>query len=202
MTEWLKEYWYLLIILVAVCILTAVIFYFAVRAYRKRTAIYKKEEEKIKRLVALKEHFRPMTEEAIMSCDSADLLEGVALYYQLKLQNEENQEEKFELLNDDVKDIYTLDVFVQDKTSKEFFSQNGDILRKRILPALVKIGMSDFSEKLRVVYDMYDNSNENVSYSVGKIDEIDSFISENDILSNIKLKSAEFICINFKSFIN
>lgn len=202
MTEWLKEYWYLLIILVAVCILTAVIFYFAVRAYRKRTAIYKKEEEKIKRLVALKEHFRPMTEEAIMSCDSADLLEGVALYYQLKLQNEENQEEKFELLNDDVKDIYTLDVFVQDKTSKEFFSQNGDILRKRILPALVKIGMSDFSEKLRVVYDMYDNSNENVSYSVSKIDEIDSFISENYILSNIKLKSAEFICINFKSFIN
>ena len=113
-----------------------------------------------------------------------------------------DEEKTLLLLNDDVKDIYTLDVFVQDKTSKEFFSQNGDILRKRILPALVKIGMSDFSEKLRVVYDMYDNSNENVSYSVSKIDEIDSFISENDILSNIKLKSAEYIRANFKSFIN
>lgn len=202
MTEWIKEYWYLLIVLVAVCIVAAVIFYFAVRAYRKRTAIYKREEANIKRLVALKEHFRPMTEEAIMSCDTADLLEGVALYYQLKLQNEEKQEEKFELLNDDVKDIYTLDVFVQDKTSKEFFSQNGDVLRKRILPALSKIGMSDFSEKLRAVYDMYDNSNENVSYSLNKIEEIDSFIAENGILSNIKLKSAEYIRSNFKSFLN
>ncbi len=202
MSEWINEYWYLIIVFVAACVVAAVIFYFAAKAYRKRTAIYKREEANIKRLVALKEHFRPMTEQAIMSCNVSDLLEGVALYYQLKLQKEEKQEESFELLNEDVKDIYTLDVFVQDKTSKEFFSQNGDILRKRILPALAKIGMSDFAENLRTVYDMYDNSNESVSYSLKKIEETDSYIAENGVLDDIKLKSAEYIRANFKSFIN
>ena len=202
MEQWLKEYGYLLGVLAAVCIVFAIVLYFAAKAYKKRTALYKAEEAEIKRLLALKEKFRTVTQKAIEEDDDAELLEGIALSYQLILQKEEKLEEKFELFNDDVKDIYALDVFVQDKTSKEFFSQNGDIIRKRIIPAFKKIGMSDFAEKIRPVYDMYDNSNEYVSYDLKKIEEFDSFIDTSGIIEQIKLKSAEFIRSNFESFIN
>ena len=202
MEQWLKEYGYLLGVLAAVCIVFAIVLYFAAKAYKKRTALYKAEEAEIKRLLALKEKFRTVTQKAIEEDDDAELLEGIALSYQLILQKEEKLEEKFELFNDDVKDIYALDVFVQDKTSKEFFSQNGDIIRKRIIPAFKKIGMSDFVEKIRPVYDMYDNSNEYVSYDLKKIEEFDSFIDTSGIIEQIKLKSAEFIRSNFESFIN
>ncbi len=202
MAEWFKEYWHLVIVLIAVTAVAAVIFYFAAKAYRKRMEALRKEEAEIKRLVALKEKFRPITEEAIKTADENELLEGIALAYQLKLQKEENIEEKFNLLNDDVKDIYALDVFVQDKTSKEFFSQNGDILKTRILSALKKIGMEDFASMLKPIYDMYDNSNEDVSYNEKKIAEIDEYIESQSVLSKIKLKSAEYIKGNFEPFIN
>ena len=202
MEQWLKEYGYLIGVLALVGAVFAVAVHFAAKAYKKRTALYKSEEAEIKRLVALKEKFRPVTKQAIDDADESELLEGVALSYQLTLQKEEKIEEKFLLFNDDVKDIYALDVFVQDKTAKEFFSQNGEIIKGRIIPALCKIGMSDFAEKLRPIYDMYDNSNEDVSYDVKKIGEIDSFIEKSDILLQIKTESAAYIKRNFESFIN
>ena len=202
MTEWIKEYWYLLIVLVLVSVVAAVIMRFAAKAYRKRMAFYKAEEANIKRLVALKEKFRPVTEEAIMSADDSELLEGIALAYQLKLQKAEKIEQEFELLNDDIKDIYALDVFVQDKTSKEFFSQNGEILKKRIVPALVKIGMQDLADILSPIYDMYDNNNEDVSYDLKKIEETDKKLAEGAYYEQIKLRSAEYIRKNFECFIN
>ena len=202
MKEWLSEYWYLLIFLAASIVLAVIAVTMAVKASRKRTRLLRQEEANIKRLVALKEKFRPVTREAIDSASDEELLEGIALAYQLKLQKEEKQEEMFEGFNDDVKDIYTLDVFVQDKTSKEFFSQNGEILKGRIISALEKIGMSDFAKLLRHIYDMYDNSNEDVSYDLKKIDKIDEYIEKENILSQIQVSSAEYIRRNYKSFEN
>lgn len=202
MKLWLENYGYLLVILAAVCVVFMVILHFAVKAYKKRTALYKAEEAEIKRLVALKEKFRPVTKGAIESASSDELLEGIALSYQLTLQKEEDIEGKFSLLNDDVKDIYALDVFVQDKTSKEFFSQNGAIIKDRIVPALRKIGMTDFAKKIKPIYDMYDISNEEASYDVKKIEEFDIFIENSAVLEEIKLKSAKYIKQNFESFIN
>ena len=202
MNQWLDNYGYLLVILAAVCVVFVIILYFAAKAYRKRTALYKAEEAEIKRLVALKEKFRPVTKDAIVNASADELLEGIALSYQLTLQKEEDIEGRFNLLNDDVKDIYALDVFVQDKTSKEFFSQNGAIIKDRIVPALEKIGMTDLAESIKPIYAMYDNSNEDVSYDIGKIEEFDNFMKNSSVLEEIKLKSAEYIKQNFESFIN
>lgn len=202
MNQWLDNYGYLLVILAAVCVVFVIILYFAAKAYRKRTALYKAEETEIKRLVALKEKFRPVTKDAIENASADELLEGIALSYQLTLQKEEDIEGRFNLLNDDVKDVYALDVFVQDKTSKEFFSQNGAIIKDRIIPALEKIGMTDLAEGIKPIHAMYDNSNEDVSYDIAKIEEFDNFMKNSSVLEEIKLKSAEYIKQNFESFIN
>ena len=101
MNQWLDNYGYLLVILAAVCVVFVIILYFAAKAYRKRTALYKAEEAEIKRLVALKEKFRPVTKDAIENASADELLEGIALSYQLTLQKEEDIEGRFNLFNDD-----------------------------------------------------------------------------------------------------
>lgn len=202
MKEWLSQYWYLLIILVVVIIIAGVIFYFAGKVLMRHNREYKEQEKQIKHLLALKEKYKDLTADAILSADDAELLEGVALSYQLMLQKKENIEGEFEKMNDFRKDVYALDVFVQDVSSKEFFSQNGDILRKRIVSAFEKIGMTDFAKRISRIALMYDKDNETVSYSEKEIAEFDKYISENDILTEIKLNAAKYIKNNYCEFVN
>lgn len=202
MSEWLSQYWHLLIILAVVTVAAVIVFFFAARAYSRHQKQFRKQEAEIKHLLALKEKYKTLTKDVILSADSQELLEGTALSYQLILQKKEAIEEEFEKLNDSVKDIYALDVFVQDKTSKEFFSQNGDILKKRIVNAFVRIGMKDFADKLLPVSLMYDSEDETVSYNEKEIDALDFYISENDVLTNIKLMGAEYIKNNYVDFVN
>ena len=132
MKEWLSQHGYLLLVFVAVCIGAAVIFYFAVRAYSKHNALYKAQEAEMKRLLALKEKYMNFTEEALASADEEEILEGVALSYQLRIQKEEDPEKAFELLGEEKKKLYVLDVFCADGDVKVFFSENGKIFQKTI----------------------------------------------------------------------
>lgn len=202
MSEWLNEYWHLLIVLVIVIVVATVIFYFAVRALSRHNREYKAQEKEIKRLMSLKEKYKNLTSDVILSADDSELLEGTALSYQLILQKQEDIEGEFNKMNDFKKDVYALDVFVQDGSCKEFFHENGDILRKRIVSALAKIGMEDFSEKVSRIALMYDDMDETVSYSEREIEKIDEYIKENGILTEIKLKGAEYIKNNYVEFVN
>ncbi len=202
MKEWIDEYGYLLIVLAVVTAVAAVIFYFAARAYSRHQREIKTQKAELDRLIALKNKYKNLTKEAIEAAESSELLEGVALSYQLYLQKQENIEAEFNKMNDYRKDIYALDVFVQDASAMEFFSQNGDILRKRIVPALAKIGMDDFSERISTVALMYDKDDETVSYSEKAINELDKYIDESGALNDIKLKAAEYIKNNYCQFVN
>lgn len=202
MAEWFKNYWYLVIIFVIVCAVTAVIMYFAARAYSRHRRDYRNQEKEIKRLLELKEKYQTLTEDAIMSADENELLEGTALSYQLVLQKIDDNEAAFEEMSDCKKDIYTLDVFVHDASVKTFFSENGDILRKRLVGALERIGMKEFSDEINFIALMFDDKDETVSYSVSEMEKFDEQMLERDILTQIKLKSAVYIKNNCDSFIN
>ena len=202
MAEWFKEYWYLAVIFVVVCIVAAVIFYFAGKSYKKYRASYKSQEAEIKRLVALKERFVPLTEKAIAESNSLETLEGTALSYQLFLQKQDDMEKEFSLMSEEKRYIYTLDVFVQDKTVSDFFRENGDILRMEITKAISLIGMTELAEKLEKIRKMFDGNDETVSFNEREIEKMQSYIDENDILTTIKLKSAEYIKNNFQLFVN
>lgn len=202
MAEWFKNYWYLVIVFVVVCVITAVIMYFAAKAYSRHQRDYRKQEKEIKRLLELKEKYQVLSENVIMSADENELLEGTALSYQLVLQKIEDNEAAFEEMSDCKKDIYTLDVFVHDASVKVFFSENGDILRKRIIGSLERIGMQDFASQLKSIALMFDVNDETVSYSVEKMEKFDEKMTEQDILTQIKLKGAEYIKNNYDCFIN
>ncbi len=202
MKEWLSQHGYLLFVLAGVCIGAAVIFFFAVRAYSKHNALYKAQEAEMKRLLALKEKYMNFTEDTLSIADEGEILEGVALSYQLRLQKDENPENAFSLMNEEKQNLYVLDVFCADADVKVFFSENGKIVKNRILPALTMIGMEDFSFRLKEIYDMYDEENEDISYSENKIEEINSFISADNILTKIKAEGAKYIKNNFSSVKN
>lgn len=202
MAEWFEQYWYLAVIFVVVCIIAAVIFYFAGKSYKSYRTSYKNQEAEIKRLIALKERFVPLTERAILESDSAETLEGTALSYQLFLQKQEDMEGEFALLSEAKRYIYILDVFVQDKSVSDFFRENGDIVRMEISKAFEFIGMTDLAEKVEKIRKMFDNDDETVSYSETEIEKLQNYINENDILTKIKLESAEYIKRNFQLFVN
>ena len=106
MAEWFKNYWYLVIVFVIVCAVTAVIMYFAARAYSRHQRDYKNQEKEIKRLLELKEKYQTLSESVIMSAQDNELLEGTALSYQLVLQKIDDNEAAFEEMSDCKKDIY------------------------------------------------------------------------------------------------
>lgn len=198
MKEWLSQHGYLLIVFVVVLIATAVVFYFAVRAASKHNRTFKAQEAEMRRLLALKEKYINFTEKTLEENSETELLEGVALSYQIRLQRQDNPEEAYAELSEMKKYIYALDVFCTDGDVKVFFSENGDIVKGKIISALENIGMEDFAVKLKKIYDMYDNSNEDVSYSEEKISEMNRYISEKDILTAIKVASAKYIKSNYE----
>ncbi len=202
MKEWLSQHGYLLFVLAGACIVAAVIFYFAVRAYSKHNALYKAQEAEMRRLLALKERYMNFTEETLSSAEEKEILEGVALSYQLRLQKSEEPEKAFELLNEEKQKLYVLDVFCADADVRTFFSENGKIVKDRILPALDMIGMEDYSLKLKEIYDMYDESNEQISFSDSKLEEMNAYISAENILTKIKAEGAKYIKNNFSAVKN
>lgn len=202
MSEWFSQYWYLVIIFFAVLIVTVVILNFAAKAYSKHAKTFRKQEEEMKRLLALKEKYYNFTKETLSESEDSELLEGVALSYQLRLQKQDNPEKAFEEMNEEKQFIYVLDVFCSDADVKIFYSQNGDIVRTVLDRALERIGMTEFSHLCRKVSAMYDESNEDVSYSEKEIAKVNSYIEENGIIEKVRLQSAEFIKENCDVIIN
>lgn len=202
MKEWLSQYGYLIIVFVVLLIATVVLFFFAVRAYSKHNRTFKAQEQEMRRLLALKEKYMNFTEDTLSENDDKELLEGVALSYQIRLQRQEEPEKAFSQMSDIKKNVYVLDVFCADGDVKTFFSENGDIVKERIIPALKMIGMDGFAQRLNHIYMMYDNSNEEVSYSEKALEEMNVYISERDILTEIKLRGAEYIKSNCEELKN
>ena len=202
MALWFKEYWYLAVIFVVVCIIAAFACYFAGKSYNRYRTSYKNQEAEIKRLIALKEKYVPLTESAIAESDSGETLEGVALSYQLFLQKKDEMEKEFSLLSKEKRCIYILDVFVQDGSVNEFFTQNGDILRGEITDAFNLIGMTDFAQKVENIRKMFDDTDMTTSWSQSEIDSLQDFVDKNDLLTAIKLTAAEYIKRNFQLFVN
>ncbi len=202
MMDWLREYWYLLIVFAVVCVVAAVIIFFAARAYSRHNKEFRNQEQEIKRLLALKEKYLNFTPATVSESTDEELLEGVALSYQLRLQKAENPEKAFEELCQEKKTVYVLDVFCADADCGVFFRENGDILKSIILPSLEKISMKDFSEKLREIYDMFDIENEEASYSLEKIDRMNDLIQSENIIGKIRINSADYIRKNVDALLN
>lgn len=195
--EWLSQYGYLIVVFVVLSVAFVFLFIKSVSAYSNHNKRYKAQEAELRRLTALKEKYRNASREELVGFPQEEILEGTALLYQIALQKSEDMEAAFRALSKEKQLIYALDVFTEDASAGEFFSQNSEILTDIIVEALETIGMTDFAEKLSSVAKMFDKDNEEVSFSKKALEDFDKMMSENDILTEIKLSSAKYITENY-----
>lgn len=198
---WFSQYWRYVIGLVGVCIVAFFVFRAAGRSYKRYYARYRKQEAEVKHLVAMKEKYQLLTEQTIADAPEDELLEGVALSYQLALQKHEDMTSEFNKLADEKKYAYALDVFAQDKSVKTFFKENGRELTEIIVPALEMIGASDTAKKAEKIRLMFDDTDETTSISQEFIAQTEKYVEDNEILTKIKLNAAKYIKENPQSFI-
>lgn len=200
--QWLTQYGYLIAVFIIVLIAFILVSIKAAKAYTRHNKTFKSQQNELIRLTKLKNKYKDAAATDLDSFDEEEILEGMALIYQIALQKSEDMEKTFLDMNKEKQYVYTLDVFVQDASAGEFYSQNSDILTSIICDALKAIGMEDFALELFEISKMYDNSNEDVSYSKRAIENFDKKMSENDILTKIKLNGAKYIKENFDKLKN
>ncbi len=195
--QWLSQYGYLIIVFIVLAAAFVFIFIKAVNAYSKHNKLFKEQEAELKRLTALKEKYKNASLTEIEAFDETEILEGVALIYQIALQKCEDMEAAFKSLSKEKQYVYVLDVFTQDASAGEFYAQNSEILTSLICEALTAIGMTDFAARLAEFSKMYDKDNEEVSFSEREIEVFDKYIIDSDILAKIKLASSKYIKDNY-----
>ena len=200
-SQWFSQYWmYAFGFILAVAVF-AVVLKMAVKAYKSYYKRYRAEEQEMKRLLSLKEKYGTLTVEAIQEGDKNELLEGIALSYQLKLQKCDDMTAEFNKLNDEKKYIYALDVFVSDGNVKTFFSENGKELTGIIVPALRTIGLDETAGKIETLRLMYDEKDETVNFDPKLIEQIQQYMVENDVFTKIKTQGAQYIRENVTFFL-
>lgn len=201
MAEWFKQYWIYAVALVVVCIGAALVFKKAAVAYRTHQKSFHEDEEMMRHLVELKKKYQTLSEEVILSAPDEELLEGVALSYQLKLQKKEDISKDFALLNAEKQYVYALDVFVSDGSAKKFFKENGSELISIIAPAFEAIGLSEYSETIKRLATMFDEKDETTSLNYNEVEKADEKFAEDGLLTKIKLQGAGYIKNNPELFI-
>ncbi len=200
MAQWFIDNY--IIITVVVAVLCAVALYFAVRATARHNKLYREEESRILHLKALKEKFSSLSPEIISSAEKAELLEGVALHYQLLIQKKEDIEKEFSLLPVCARYVYTLDIFVSEGgVLSEFYKNNGNILRELFIPALNEIGETELAKIACPLSRMYDPSDEDASIDNRIIEKLDRDFAENYDRERLVLCAAEYIIREAESFV-
>ena len=197
MAEWFSEHGYLIGVFVLVMIVFIIVLNKAAKAYSKHFNTINEQKKQLEYMTNLKNKYRNITAEELENCSDDEISEGFALLTQIDMQKSDDMESFFRSLPKEKQYIYVLDVFTQDGSAKEFYTQNGEILTDIILDALCAVGMNDFAHKLSLIGKMYSKDDESTSYNSDTIDKFDEEINTMCVLDEIKGKTALFIKENF-----
>lgn len=196
MTEFFSEYWQLVVFGAVITIAAVFIIFFAAKATSSHAKAFKQQEKMLRELAELKEKYRDFTAEKLSEFPDEEILKGVNVLYQSYVMKQDDPEKAFLTFNEEIQNLYVLEVLIEDETVKEFFGQSDMLLTSRIVPALEMIGMSDFAQMILPVCKMYDKDDETTSLDVKVIERLDEFVLRENILGKIKLSSAEYIRLN------
>lgn len=196
------QWYYWLILLVAVVV--------AIFAWRKALITSKERREKLKKEAAiwqrdyqLREKFAVLTEDKLRETEETELLHGVAMNLQIKLEKEADMTSAFNQLPVEKQMIYALEYFDEDVKKKlsDFFRNNGAPLVPIIPQALTSIGCDKYIPYVSMVIDMFDpDSDTSVDYDVvAKADE--EFASAYNS-TELCRKAGQYIIANKNIFLN
>lgn len=194
--------WYYWVILLVAIIIAIFAWSKALKAGKERREKMKKEAAIWKRDYELREKFTILTEEKLNSTEETELLHGVAMNIQVKLEKANDMTESFNALPQEKKFVYALEYFDEDakKNLSVFFKNNGEPLISMVPDALNAIGAGKYVEHYATLLPMYDPDSEvSIDYSViGKVDEEFASIYNSDELLRL---TAKYILKNKEIFL-
>lgn len=196
------QWYYWLILLVAVIV--------AIFAWRKALITSKERRERLKKEAAiwqrdynLREEFGVLTETKLSETEETELLHGVAMNIQIKLENRVDMSSAFSSLPLEKQYIYALEYFDEDakKSLSDFFRNNGAPLVPIVPDALTAIGCEKYIPILSPVMDMFDPDSE-VSVDYDIIAKADAEFSEQYNSAELCRKAGQYIIKNKNIFLN
>lgn len=195
-----KTLWMLLPLMIA---LTVFMMVKAGKAVRKTNEEKEKLKKRLDRMKMLKERYENITQEQIENDESEMLMEGVAANIQFKLEKTDDMNGEFLLLNEERKMVYALNYFLQEasESPREFFRN----YQRPLTPYAVKAaGMfidSVSKNKLKKLFDMYDEENEGVSFDETQSNELDCELKNSIDTKKIIKQANEYIRNNAEKFV-
>ncbi len=161
--------WYYWIILLGAAIGALLMWIKALKSSRERREKLKREGAIWKRDYELREKFTVLTDTKIKETDVTELLHGVAMHIQVKLEKATNMNEAFEALTEQEKFVYALEYFDEDCKNglSVFFKNNGAPLVPVIPEALNAVGAHKYTDIVASLVPMYDpDSDISIDYDV------------------------------------
>ncbi|MGN0556059.1 MAG: hypothetical protein ACI4LI_09215 [Candidatus Fimenecus sp.] len=189
------EYWYLWLIFIVLCAVTAFVLKKASAALQQHNSDTKQMYDEIERLKTLKAKYQNADAQMIAEAPAEELLAGMCAVLQAKIERAENANACFGAFSAPQKTVYTLQFFLEDCTENlsAFFKVNGEPLTGTLPAALTAIGEDALSALSAELYAMYDENNEEVSLDTAKIARIDGEFTENIDRERVLQQTKEFI---------
>lgn len=196
------EYWYLWLIFAALVIITAVVIVFAGKAVSARNEQTKEIMAQLDRLKALKDKYTDLTVEKVENAEPEELFEGLNAVLQAEIEKADDGDTAFSEFNNEQKIIYVLNCFINEIPDglSIFFDEYTNQITSLIVPALTTVGAENILPFVRTEFEMYDDSNENVSFDKELKAKADSDFAEVYSKNELLIKIKSFVKNNIDKF--
>ncbi len=196
------EYWYLWLIFAGLVAVTAVVVVLAGKSVSSHNEQTREFMSRLERLKEMKDKYKDLTVEKVKNAEPEELFEGLNAVLQAKIEKADDGDTAFSEFNNEQKIIYALNCFINEIPDglSMFFSEYTSQITDLIIPALTVIDAKEILPLVKAEFEMYDDSNESVSFDKNLKANIDSDFA--DVFSKEKLliEIKNFIKDNIDSF--
>lgn len=202
--ESIKHFWYLYVLLVLLIILTVFVFRKAIGAAARHNKDFNENLAKAKRAKELRDAYSNITEEIIASAPADTLFEGIALCLEYTCQKSEDTNNFYESMTVGEKDVYALYYLISDAAEgnlSSFFKSSYRPLTSDAVAAAEKIFDVETYKVIKMMFDRYDENNEELSVIPHEIDRLNGEFRTLTADKNLLTACGEYIKANPSYFI-
>lgn len=196
------EYWYLWLIFAGLVIITAVVVVLAGKSVSSHNEQTREFMARLERLKEMKDKYKDLTVEKVENAEPEELFEGLNAVLQAKIEKADDGDTAFSEFNNEQKIIYALNCFINEIPDglSMFFDEYTNQITSLIVPALTTVGAENILPFVRTEFEMYDDSNENVSFDKELKAKTDSDFAEVYSKSELLVKIKNFVKSNIDKF--
>ncbi len=189
------EYWYLWLIFAGLVAVTAVVVVLAGKSVSSHNEQTREFMSRLERVKEMKDKYKDLTVEKVENAEPEELFEGLNAVLQAKIEKADDGDTAFSEFNNEQKIIYALNCFINEIPDglSMFFSEYTSQITDLIIPALTAIDAKEILPLVKAEFEMYDDSNESVSFDKNLKANIDSDFAD--------VFSKEMLLIEIKNFV-